>query len=421
MNPILYAIPIFMATVALEAVLAWRLRGNRIADAAGGTRAIYQFADAVGSLQIGLLSRIAAAFPRLLTVGLYILAYQQFAVMEWDKSNPLAWVAAVVVYDFFYYWKHRANHEVRIMWAGHVTHHNSEHFNLSTALRQSSTTFVFDWMFYLPMAVLGVPPEMWVTAALIDLLYQYWTHTELIGRLGWFDRVFVSPSNHRVHHGQNDYCIDRNYGGIFIIWDRLFGTFQEERDEEPVVYGIRKPLRSYNAVWGNLHVWKELFTHSWRALRRGNASGAIAVFFAPPAGWGQHVEHLDTKTVVRFDTATPRTVRMYALVQYGVFSLYATHFIAVAPELSLGIRLLYAGVIAAGALSVGWLLEGRKFALPVEALRLALMGGAFFLLPTWFGWVPTPQVKMAVLALLATSLAWLGVGRVKVPEARASS
>jgi len=113
---------------------------------------------------------------------------------------------------------------------------------------------------------------------------------------------------------------------------------------------------------------------------------------------------------------------MYALVQYGVFSLYATHFIAVAPELSLGVRLLYAGVIAAGALSVGWLLEGRKFALPVEALRLVALGSAFLLLPTWFGWAPTPQVKMAVLALLATSLAWLGVGLVKVPEeSRASS
>jgi hypothetical protein len=112
---------------------------------------------------------------------------------------------------------------------------------------------------------------------------------------------------------------------------------------------------------------------------------------------------------------------MYALVQYGVFSLYATHFIAVAPELSLGVRLLYAGVIAAGALSVGWLLEGRKFAPAVEALRLALLGGAFFLLPTWFGWAPTPQVKMAVMALLATSLAWLGLGLVKTPEVSGAS
>jgi alkylglycerol monooxygenase len=159
------------------------------------------------------------------------------------------------MYDFFYYWKHRANHEVRIMWAGHITHHNSEFFNLSTALRQSSTTFFFDWIFYLPMAVVGVPPAMFVGVALIDLLYQYWVHTELVGKLGWFDRVFVSPSNHRVHHGQNDYCLDKNYGGILILWDRLFGTFEDERDE-PISYGeIGIITRSSGTISGPREDW----------------------------------------------------------------------------------------------------------------------------------------------------------------------
>ena len=187
MNPILYAIPVFMLTVAFEAFWALRRHGNRTADVGGRTRPIYQFADAMGSLQIGVLSRIAAAFPRLLTVGIYVLVYQQFAVSSWDKSSPLAWLLALLLYDFFYYWKHRANHEVRIMWAGHITHHNSEYFNLSTALRQSSTTFVFDWMFYLPMAVLGVPPEMWIAAALIVIVTSQAVRaddtTELIRKL----------------------------------------------------------------------------------------------------------------------------------------------------------------------------------------------------------------------------------------------
>ena len=169
-------------------------------------------------------------------------------------------------------------------------------------------------------------------------------------------------------------------------------------------------------MWGNLHVWKELFASAGQSLRRGDVRSAIAAFFAPPAGWGQHVEHLDPKTVVRFATGTPPTVRRYALVQYGLMTLYATHFIAVAPALSLESRALYAGVIAVGAVSAGWLLEGRKFALPLEALRLAALGGAFLLLPSWFGWVPAPQVKLAVLSLLAMSLAWLGLGLVKNPE-----
>ena len=411
MNPIVYAIPVFMASILLEIVVA---RWKRVPT--------YDIPDALTSLHFGTLSQTIGAFVKVLGFGLYVAVYERWHAMELPANAWWVWVAALVVYDLIYYWIHRFGHEVNCLWAAHQVHHSSEYYNLSTALRQSSTGAVVGWPFYLVMAVAGVPPLVFGVVALIDLLYQYWVHTELVRKLGWFDRVFVSPSNHRVHHGQNDYCIDRNYGGIFILWDRLFGTFQEERDEEPVVYGIRKPLRSYNAVWGNLHVWKELFTSSGQALRRGNISGAISVFFAPPTGWGQHVDHLDTKTVERFDTATPRTVRMYALVQYGVFSLYATHFIAVAPELSLGVRLLYAGVIAAGALSVGWMLEGRKFALPVEALRLVALGGAFLLLPDWFGWVPTQQVKMAVLALLATSLAWLGLGLVKAPEeSRASS
>ncbi|MFN9850660.1 MAG: sterol desaturase family protein, partial [Planctomycetota bacterium] len=167
---ILYAIPVFMATIVLEAAWAWFKQGNLTADACGRTRPIYQFADAVGSLQIGILSRIAAVFPKLLTLVIYSLVFEQLQVGAWDLKNPVAWGAALIMYDFFYYWKHRANHEVRIMWAGHITHHNSEFFNLSTALRQSSTTFIFDWIFYLPMAVVGVPPAMFVGVALIDLL-----------------------------------------------------------------------------------------------------------------------------------------------------------------------------------------------------------------------------------------------------------
>ena len=397
MNPIVYAIPVFMASIALEVVVA---RLKRVPT--------YDIPDALTSLHFGVLSQTTGAFVKVLGFGLYVAVYERWRATELPVDAWWVWVAALVVYDLIYYWIHRFGHEVNCLWAAHQVHHSSEYYNLSTALRQSSTGAVVGWPFYLVMAVAGVPPLVFGVVALIDLLYQYWVHTELVRKLGWFDRVFVSPSNHRVHHGQNDYCIDRNYGGILIIWDRLFGTFQEERDDEPVVYGVRKPLRSFNAVWGNLNVWRELFAASWQALRRGDVRNAVAVFFAPPAGWGQHVEHLDPRKVKRFDTATPSTVRKYALVQYGLMTLYATHFIAVAPALSLAERGIYAGVIAAGALSTGWLLEGRKFALPVEALRLALLGSAFLLLPTWFGWEPTQQVRLAVVALLATSFVWLG-------------
>ncbi len=153
--------------------------------------------------------------------------------------------------------------------------------DLSTALRQTSTGALLGWAFYLPLAVLGIPWQMLVIVGLIDLLYQYWVYTELIGRLGVLDRILVTPSNHRVHHGQNDYCIDKNYGGILILWDRLFGTFEDERDGEKIVYGIRKPLKSYSPIWGNLHYYADLWRESVAAQGR---RAKVGVWVAPPGG-----------------------------------------------------------------------------------------------------------------------------------------
>jgi hypothetical protein len=162
-----------------------------------------------------------------------------------------------------------------------VVHHQSEDYNLSTALRQTGSGWLFGWVFYLPMALLGFPPLVFGTVALIDLLYQFWVHTRQIGRLGWFDRWFCSPSNHRVHHAVNDRYLDRNYGGILMVWDRLFGSFVEEDDLEPIVYGTRKPLRSWNPVTANLEVYAALARDSWRAR---SWADKVRVWFKPP-GW----------------------------------------------------------------------------------------------------------------------------------------
>ena len=186
------------------------------------------------------------------------------------------WIGALLAYDFCYYWLHRAGHRVAVLWAAHVVHHQSEDYNLSTALRQTSSGFLFGWIFYLPLAVAGVPPLVFGTVALIDLLYQFWVHTQQVGKLGWFDRWFCSPSNHRVHHAVNERYLDKNYGGILIVWDRLFGTFAEEDDAEPCVYGTRAPLRSWNPVWANLQVYRDLWLDSWRARVLGRQAARVA-------------------------------------------------------------------------------------------------------------------------------------------------
>jgi len=148
-------------------------------------------------------------------------------------------------------------------------------------LRQTSSGALLGWLFYLPMAVIGVPPLVFATVALIDLLYQFWVHTQQVGKLGWFDRWFCSPSNHRVHHAVNDCYLDRNYGGILIVWDRLFGTFEEERDDEPCVYGTRAPLRSFNPLWANLEVYWALAGDTWRTR---SWADKLRIWLEPP-GW----------------------------------------------------------------------------------------------------------------------------------------
>jgi len=204
-------------------------------------------------------------------------------VSQWQLSAGAwwVWVAALIGYDFCYYWLHRAGHRVAGLWAAHVVHHQSEDYNLSTALRQTSTGFLFSWIFFLPLAVLGVPPLVFGIVALVDLLYQYWVHTQQIGKLGWFDRWFCAPSNHRVHHAVNDRYLDKNYGGILIVWDRLFGTFAPEDDREPCVYGTRAPLQSWNPVWANVQVYRELAQDS----RRTKSWADKAKVWLKPPGW----------------------------------------------------------------------------------------------------------------------------------------
>lgn len=267
---IVVAIPVFLLMMLAELLIA-RNRGLQV----------YRFSDAINSLSLGGLSQLSGLFTKLLAVGIYTAVHQQVALFP-DAAFWSTWygvLLALVFYDFCYYWLHRAGHEVAVFWAAHVVHHQSQQYNLSTALRQTSSGALLGWVFYLPMALAGVPPLIFGIVALVDLLYQFWVHTELVRKLGWFDRVFCSPSNHRVHHAVNDQYLDKNYGGILIVWDRLFGSFREE--DQPCVYGTRSGLRSWDPLWANAEVYTQLAQDSWRA---DNWLDKLRVWFKPP-GW----------------------------------------------------------------------------------------------------------------------------------------
>ena len=239
----------------------------------------YRLNDSFTSISLGLISR----YIPLLGLGLQGAAFayvaQYYNLKLFSSSSLWVWIFAFFLYDFCYYWMHRLHHEVKVLWATHVVHHHGEEFNLSTALRQTSTGFLWKWIFYLPIFIVGIPPEVFVTVAGINLVYQFWVHTEHIPKLGWYEYVFVSPSNHRIHHAQNKHYVDANYGGVFIFWDRLFGTYKEELDELKPIYGTAKPLRSWNPFKANLDIFAEMIKDSTRTKSIKNK---IKVWFSKP-------------------------------------------------------------------------------------------------------------------------------------------
>ena len=239
----------------------------------------YRLNDTFTSISLGLISR----YIPLLGLGIQGAAFayvaQYYNLKLFSPSSLWVWIFAFFLYDFCYYWMHRLHHEVKVLWATHVVHHHGEEFNLSTALRQTSTGFLWKWIFYLPIFVVGIPPEVFVTVAGVNLVYQFWVHTEHIPKLGWYEYIFVSPSNHRIHHAQNKHYVDANYGGVFILWDRIFGTYKEEMEELKPIYGTAKPLRSWNPFKANLDIFREMLLDSSRTK---SFKDKIGVWFSRP-------------------------------------------------------------------------------------------------------------------------------------------
>ncbi len=239
----------------------------------------YRLNDTFTSISLGLISR----YIPLLGLGIQGAAFayvaQYYNLKLFSPSSVWVWVFAFFLYDFCYYWMHRLHHEVKVLWATHVVHHHGEEFNLSTALRQTSTGFLWKWIFYLPIFIVGIPPEVFVTVAGVNLVYQFWVHTEHIPKLGWYEYIFVSPSNHRIHHAQNKHYVDANYGGVFILWDRLFGTYKEELEELKPIYGTAKPLKSWNPFKANLDIFREMLVDSTRTK---SFKDKIKVWFSRP-------------------------------------------------------------------------------------------------------------------------------------------
>ena len=345
------AIPVFFLLIIVEYIYG-RFVGKNT----------YRLNDTVTSITIGMISR----FPTMLNLGaqsvifLFISNYlTKNGLALLSVKNPFTWIIAFLLYDLSYYWMHRMHHEIKILWATHSVHHHGEDFNLATALRQTSTGWLWKWIFYMPMIMLGVPGEVFVTVAGVNLVYQFWVHTKHIGHLGVLEKIFITPMNHGIHHAKNKEYIDANYGGVFIIWDRMFGTYIPERSDIKPLYGTATPLSSWNPIWANFQVFSIMVkdtikTKSWK--------DKIKVWFAKTY-WrpADCIEDKDPKDFNRiFNPEIGSDIKLFSFIQMIFTTLVSGAVLTYASLHSYNEIVLFGVSLLILATLTGYLMQGNK-------------------------------------------------------------
>ena len=298
-----FAIPVFFLLILIEYFYGRYIGKNT-----------YRLNDTFTSIGIGMISR----YPTMLNLGfqsaVFIYISSSLNLNLLSTKNPITWVLAFLMYDLSYYWMHRMHHEIKILWATHSVHHHGEEFNLSTALRQTSTGWLWKWVFFLPMIFIGIPGEVFITVAGINLVYQFWVHTKHIGHLGFLEKIFITPMNHGIHHAKNKEYIDANYGGVFIIWDRMFGTYIAELPDVKPVYGTVTPLKSWNPIWANFQVFSTMLNDS---IKTRKWSDKVKVWFAKTY-WRPEdcIEEKNNNTFYeKFDPAISADIKIFSFFQ----------------------------------------------------------------------------------------------------------
>ncbi len=365
MNLIALAIPAFLALIAIEALIA-RARH----------RQVYRFNDAVTDLGCGLSSQIVSSvLLGAMRTAAYIWVFTQLRFWDLDELGvgpAWQWIFGLVGIDFLYYWWHRASHEINLLWAAHIVHHQSEDYNLAVALRQAWFTGMTALPLFLVLGLLGLPPHIYLVSKSVSSLYQFWIHTELIDRMGPLGKVLNTPSHHRVHHAINDEYLDRNYGAILILWDRLFGTFEPERAQP--VYGTTRALKSFSPIWANFHHFFDIArkTHQlprWRDKFRA--------WFVHP-GWNPTYRQSSLSaaelTQRRLHKYSPNCASRWLLAYIGLNVLATVYATSVmlhhVKTMSLPLTLVASALVIMTTSVWGGLFEGKRWAWPLEILRL---------------------------------------------------
>ncbi|MFT7805325.1 alkylglycerol monooxygenase [Arapaima gigas] len=392
------ATPFFLVLMLSEVLIGWVKTGDFV----------IRINDGITSVSAGVMSRLSHLFVRSLELSCYVYVWNNYRLMELPWDSPWTWWLAFLGVDLGYYWLHRLSHELNILWAAHQVHHSSEDYNLSTALRQSVTQQLSSWLFYLPMA-LAVPPSVFAVHVQFNLLYQFWIHTEMVGNLGPLEWVINTPSHHRVHHGRNPYCIDKNYGGTLIIWDRIFGTFAPERDK--VIYGLTCPINTFEILSVQFFYYIYLWGKFWSAP---SIADKLSVIFKGPSwepGKPRLGCHSDLPAVtgkeVPHNPEWSVTLQTYVTLQFLLLLAVYDDMFAAKALLSPVLLLLMTVYVIFTLTTLGFIIEKRSEAAVLEMLRCIL-----FLLLYKSGYVRhlIPMLSVPIEVFIALSALYWAVG-----------
>lgn len=373
-----YAIPGFVALIVIE-YLASLILGKRIANSM----------DTISSLSSGMTNTLKDILKLAVVIISYEWMHQQIALFD-IASTALTYVTCFILVDFASYWSHRFNHEINLMWNRHIIHHSSEEFNLSCALRQSiSGLFGIYFFLYVPMAIIGIEPLVVAIVAPLHLFAQFWYHTRLIDKMGPLEYIIVTPSHHRVHHAINPEYIDKNYAAIFIIWDKLFGTFKAEDPLIAPVYGVKKPVRTWNPFIINFQHLARLAQDS---IRTEHFWDKLRIWFMP-TGW--RPEDVRTKypvgviedvyTYEKYMPEVSQTLKIWSWIQLIVNNALLYYMLINIADLSVYGVMLYSLFLGASVFSYTSLMDNSRWALAGELIKVVAALNLLILHPDWVG------------------------------------
>jgi sterol desaturase/sphingolipid hydroxylase (fatty acid hydroxylase superfamily) len=396
MDLIALSIPIFFALIGLELLISYLQKSP-----------LYRFNDAITNLSCGITQQVASVFLKTILILLYGGVYTHFRLFDLPQTWWMAGLLFIGV-DFFYYWFHRYAHEISLFWGTHIVHHQSEEYNLTVALRQSIFQIVIATFFFLPLALIGFDPKIFVPVYALQTLYQFWIHTKTIQRMpAWFEFIFNTPAHHRVHHGVNKKYIDKNHGGTLIIFDRLFGTFQEE-EEEPT-YGVTVPLGTWNPVWANIDYYAWL-KKQW--VKSNTLSDKLGLLFRKPgwrpasAGGTISLKEFEANRT-KFDTNIPMSLNYYVFFQYAILLGGVSWFLFAAEKMQLLHQISCSLLVFWATLSISGIFEQKRWIHWAEPLRL-LTTTAYLLLASnvLFTAYHTPIAAFLIIWSLISAVAW---------------